>query len=114
MANAFEKRLTLSLGPDVLTPVYSFLSLTEESEYTTSDEEYAETLATEENLEPRHAGVRGEAWASSATRMAKYRKDRLYPMLPVVGGLLLLPDDQAPRSRRPKLVCALASRSAKN
>src|SRR5579862_6035350 len=28
VANAFEKRLTLSLGPDVLTPVYSFLSLT--------------------------------------------------------------------------------------
>ncbi len=32
-ANKIEKRLTLALGPDVLTPVYSYLSLTEESEY---------------------------------------------------------------------------------
>ena len=28
-ANAFEKKLTLSLGPDILTPVYSYLSMTE-------------------------------------------------------------------------------------
>ena len=35
-ANTIEKRLSLSLGPDVLTPVYSYLSLTEESEYITT------------------------------------------------------------------------------
>lgn len=46
-ANAFEKRLTLSLGPDILTPTYSFLSLTEESEYMTTSEEYGETLQKE-------------------------------------------------------------------
>ena len=40
-ANRIEKRLTLSLGADVLTPVYSYLSLTEESEYTTSEDDYA-------------------------------------------------------------------------
>src|ERR1043165_5409111 len=39
-ANAFEKRLTLALGPDVLTPAYSFYSMTERSEYTTSEAEY--------------------------------------------------------------------------
>src|SRR2546428_10735610 len=38
-ANKIEKRITLSLGPDVLVPVYSYLSLTEESEYTTSEDE---------------------------------------------------------------------------
>ena len=32
-ANRFEKRLTLSLGPDVLSPTYSFYSMTERSEY---------------------------------------------------------------------------------
>ena len=42
VANRIEKQLTLSLGADVLMPVYSYLSLTEESEYTTTDEEYAE------------------------------------------------------------------------
>src|SRR5947208_2316611 len=47
-ANRIEKRLTASLGPDILVPVYSYLSLTEESEYATSDEEYADTLRSEE------------------------------------------------------------------
>src|SRR5882757_10650581 len=51
-ANRIEKQLTLSLGADVLVPVYSYLSLTEESEYTTTDEQYAETLETEQKLKP--------------------------------------------------------------
>src|ERR1700730_14113098 len=51
-ANRIEKRLSLSLGADVLTPVYSYLSLTEESEYTTSDEDHARILETEQKLKP--------------------------------------------------------------
>src|SRR5712692_11157380 len=51
-ANRIEKRLSLSLGADLLTPVYSYLSLTEESEYITSEEEYAQTLEKEQKLEP--------------------------------------------------------------
>src|SRR5213593_562911 len=43
-ANKIEKRLSLSLGADVLTPVYSYLSLTEESEYIMTEEDYAEIL----------------------------------------------------------------------
>src|SRR5213082_3739919 len=46
-ANKFYKQLSLSLGADVLTPVYSYLSLTEESEYITSEEEYTATLDAE-------------------------------------------------------------------
>src|SRR6266403_5433904 len=38
-ANKIEKRISLALGADLLTPVYSYLSLTEESEYTTTDDE---------------------------------------------------------------------------
>ncbi len=34
--NTFEKRLSQSLGPDILHAVYSYLSMTEISEYTTS------------------------------------------------------------------------------
>ena len=82
VANAFEKKLTLSLGPDVLTPVYSYLSLTEESEYVTSDAEYAETLQREQGLNagsPDYEKAMGEFSA----RMKKYRKDKLYPLLPV-------------------------------
>src|SRR5258707_5804095 len=51
VANGFEKRLTNALGPDVLAPVYSFFSMTERSEYTTSEAEYAESLVREEKLE---------------------------------------------------------------
>src|SRR3989442_6422779 len=43
-ANKIEKQLSLSLGPDVLSPVYSYLSLTEESEYITTEEEYIQSL----------------------------------------------------------------------
>jgi chlorite dismutase len=40
----FGKRLTLALGPDVLTPAYSFYSMTERSEYTTTEAEHASEL----------------------------------------------------------------------
>jgi hydrogen peroxide-dependent heme synthase len=39
-ANRFEKQITLSLGPDILQPAYSYYSMTELSEYSTSEEEY--------------------------------------------------------------------------
>src|SRR5262244_3563009 len=51
-ANRIEKRLSLSLGADVLTPVYSYLSLTEESEYITTEEEYAQTLDSSARNDP--------------------------------------------------------------
>src|ERR1700757_5316044 len=51
-ANKIEKQLSLSLGADVLAPVYSYLSLTEESEYITTDEEYMATLDSETRRDP--------------------------------------------------------------
>ncbi len=81
-ADRFEKRLSRSLGPDVLTPVYSYLSQTERSEYTTSEADYiAETLKGEKKL------VEGTpefdtALAEFRARMEKYGKDRLYPNMP--------------------------------
>ena len=80
-ANAFEKRLSLSLGPDVLTPVYSFLSLTEESEYVTSPEEYALTLEKEQDLRAGSAEF-DKSMEEFKARIAKYGKDKLYPTLP--------------------------------
>jgi peroxiredoxin len=80
-ANAFEKRLTNSLGPYVLTPVFSFLSMTERSEYTTTEAEYSESLRLEENLGPG-AAAHDEKMAAFRQRMTKYMKDRLYPVLP--------------------------------
>jgi chlorite dismutase len=80
-ANAFEKRLTNSLGAEVLTPVYSFFSMTERSEYTTSEAEYGATLVAEEKLEPGTPAY-DEKVEAFRQRMEKYLKDRLYPVLP--------------------------------
>lgn len=79
-ANRIEKRLTLSLGAEVLAPVYSYLSLTEESEYKMTDEEYAATLH-EQKLNPASAEFM-EAMETFRARMKKYRHERVYPTLP--------------------------------
>jgi chlorite dismutase len=80
-ANRCEKALTQSLGPDVLLPVFSYLSMTERSEYTTSEAEYAETLKKEQGLEPGST-EHEKALTDFRNRMAKYLHDRLYPNLP--------------------------------
>ena len=81
MANRLEKRITLSLGADTLTPIYSYLSLTEESEYITTEEEYAETLVTEQNIKPDSEKF-AEAMTAFRERVKHYRQDRVYPTLP--------------------------------
>jgi chlorite dismutase len=56
--------------------------MTEESEYLTSSEEYGKTLEREQNLTPGSAEYE-KAMGEFTARMAKYRKDKLYPVLPV-------------------------------
>ena len=91
-ANRFEKQLTLALGPDILEPVYSYTSMTELSEYTTSEEEYKKQLLAELKAEQEHGTemvlnpndldgsdtfeLRLNEWRE---RMKKYNQDRLYP-----------------------------------
>ncbi len=81
VANRVEKQLTLSLGADVLDPVYSYLSLTEESEYTTTDEQYAVTLEGEQKLK-RDTPEFEAAMQAFRERMKHYRQERVYPTLP--------------------------------
>jgi peroxiredoxin len=82
IANTHEKLLGLSLGPEILTPAYSYLSQTESSEYTTSREQYAaETLVGEKGL-AEGAPEYETALQEFDTRMAHYLKHRLYPVLP--------------------------------
>ena len=77
-ANAFEKQLSQILGPDLLQPAYSYLSMTERSEYTTTTEQHRATLEAK--------GMQGEeldkALAEFDTRMTHYAQHRLYPVLP--------------------------------
>jgi chlorite dismutase len=80
-ANACEKRLSLSLGAGILEPVYSYLSLTEESEYVTTPLQYAEMLEREQELKPGTAEF-DAAMATFAERMKHYTHERVYPTLP--------------------------------
>ncbi len=82
VANAFEKRLSLSLGPEILSACYSYLSQTEGSEYTTTSQQYAEeTLVAEKGLTPGSPEFE-TAMKEFEDRMAHYLKHRLYPVLP--------------------------------
>ena len=80
-ADRFAKDLQRALGPDVLMPAYSYLSMTELSEYTTKEEEFKTELVEKEGLaegsEPFTARL--SEWNA---RMAKYNQDRLYPNMP--------------------------------
>jgi len=80
-AQSVEKSLTLSLGPDSLDPVYSFYSLTERSEYTTTEADYVATLQSEKNLSEGSSGFE-QALNEFRARMKKYLQDRLYPNMP--------------------------------
>jgi hydrogen peroxide-dependent heme synthase len=77
LANAIEKKLSLALGDEVLSPVFSFYSLTERSEYTTTEDDYRTGLAKEKSPEQVD-----ELMKEFRARMEKYLKDRLYPNLP--------------------------------
>jgi hydrogen peroxide-dependent heme synthase len=75
--NAFESEL--SAAP--LLPAWSYLSLTELSEYmSTEDDERARLTAERSDLPEAAVEERLEAWRA---RMAKYREDKLHPRLPV-------------------------------
>lgn len=91
VANAFEKRLTLSLGAGILSPSYSYLSQTERSEYTTSTEQYIqETLIAEKKLTEGTEEFQNELQAFEE-RMEHYLKHRLYPVLPAWPAICFYP-----------------------
>jgi hydrogen peroxide-dependent heme synthase len=82
VANTYEKQLTLSLGPEILTPAYSYLSQTERSEYTTTSGQFIEeTLKGERGLSEDSPEFE-TALKEFEARMAHYLKHRLYPVLP--------------------------------
>ena len=81
VADRCAKRLGEGLGPGILIPVFSWLSMTERSEYTTTEEEYAVSLIEVEKLEKGSMPFK-EKIAVFRIRMEKYGKDRLEPNLP--------------------------------
>lgn len=79
--NALEKSIASSLGPDVLIPEFSYLSMTEKSEYTQREEEYALDLEKNEGIArgTPESEAKIAAWRE---RIQHYTHDRLYPVLP--------------------------------
>ncbi|MGF1655857.1 MAG: hydrogen peroxide-dependent heme synthase [Verrucomicrobiales bacterium] len=78
-ANRWEKDLGRSLGPEILEATFCFLSLTERSEYTTTEEDYADQIRGEH---PENSPEFETAMQTFRDRMQKYAQDRLYPNMP--------------------------------
>jgi chlorite dismutase len=82
VANTYEKQLGLSLGPEILSPAYSYLSQTEISEYTTTRDQYAAEMLRGEKSLAGDSPAFEAAMKEFDERMAHYLKRRLYPVLP--------------------------------
>ena len=93
----------LALGPDLarlqafqrellsapLVPAWSYVSLTEASEYSTTEEDEHLRLADEEGLtDPNEIEARMGPWRE---RMAHYRENRLHPRLPLKKAICFYP-----------------------
>jgi peroxiredoxin len=79
--NALEKKIAASLGPDVLVPEFTYLSMTEKSEYTMPEADYAA------QIERTDGAMRGTPESEVMLtvfreRIRMYTHDRLYPVLP--------------------------------
>lgn len=79
--HGWEKRLAALLGRHGWTKLFSFFSMTERSDYTTSEEEHADQLASQEGLVPGSPEFEGKM-NSFRERMRHYTEVRLYPTLP--------------------------------
>jgi chlorite dismutase len=79
--NAIEKNIASALGPDVLVPEFTYLSMTEKSEYTQKEEDYALELEKTEGI-ARGSAESEAKLAAFRERIAHYTHDRLYPVLP--------------------------------
>ena len=77
----FEKQLSALLGSADVLPAWSYLSMTETSEYATSAEEYGKQLEDQEKLKRGSPEFEARMTEFQA-RMEKYLQHRLYPVLP--------------------------------
>ncbi|MEY2407910.1 MAG: hydrogen peroxide-dependent heme synthase [Verrucomicrobiota bacterium] len=80
-AARIHRQLEAAFPPGMLQMVYSYLSVTELSEYMTTDEENRQRLVTQEKLEPD-----SEAFNTRLGELTKMREEyeqyRLYPEMP--------------------------------
>lgn len=79
--NQVEVELSSALGPGTLHSAYSFISMSEISEYMSQDSDYDRTLREKEGLSPDSEEYQRKM-EQFKSRMQVYIKDRLYPQLP--------------------------------
>jgi chlorite dismutase len=77
--NALEKKISVALGPGVLQPEFSYLSLTERSEYTPTEETYAAELERDEGI-ARGTPESEAKLTAFRDRIKHYTHDCFYPM----------------------------------
>jgi chlorite dismutase len=76
-----DQEIASSLLGSCLTPVFSFLSISEVSEYMTTPGDWAKHLVEEQKLDPASAEF-ASSMASFQKRMAAYAEARVHPQLP--------------------------------
>src|SRR4029079_15826429 len=76
-----HRELEACFAPGVLQTVFSFLSVTELSEYMPTEEESRQMLIQQEKLSPESEEFKTRM-AESAIRRAEYEHYRLYPEMP--------------------------------
>jgi len=80
VADRSSKMLGEALGAGMLSPTFSWLSMTERSEYMTSEAEYSAELKAE-GIDPETTEFAAKI-ADFHDRMEKYMRRRVYPELP--------------------------------
>jgi chlorite dismutase len=76
-----HRDLEAGFPPGMLSKVYSYLSVTELTEYMPSDDDNRRTLIEQEKLPPDSEAFK-KRWDELAKRKAEYEHYRLYPELP--------------------------------
>lgn len=76
-----HRDIEASFPPGTLHTVYSYLSVTELSEYASGEEDHAKQLVEREKLDPQSPEF-AKRMADFKTKMAEYSHYRLYPELP--------------------------------
>ena len=89
-----ENSVLKAFPPGMLTPAYSFFSLTEISEYMSQDKDYDRTLREKEGLTPDSEQYKTKMQAFRE-RMRFYINERLYPQIPEHKAICFYPMNKA-------------------
>ena len=94
--NSMEREILRAFPPGLISPLYSFTSMTEVSEYLSQDRDYDRTLREKEGLSPDSEAYQ-QKMATFKERIQAYIDERLYPTLPKHRVMCFYPMNKARR-----------------